>query len=92
MSDAYLKKAAKQNKFLTVVKNLDIDSALPLTAEDIKKDGIVFDGTASNPPPLVSPPDDVSNFNILSPTFFECIFDPFTMIIFSQRVGIAFLF
>jgi hypothetical protein len=50
MSNVYYKKAAKQKKFLAVVVNSD-SSAIPLTADEI-----VFDGTASHPTPLITPP------------------------------------
>mgnify|MGYP007118472119 CR=1 FL=1 len=55
MSNVYYKKAAKQKKFLAVVVNLD-SSAIPLSADEIRKEVIVFDGTASHPPPLITPP------------------------------------
>lgn len=63
------KKTAKQKKFLKVVHYSNIDS-LPLSLADIKNDVIVFDGTASFPPPPISSPLGVSIINTFMYPFF----------------------
>jgi len=59
LTDVYSKKASKQEKYLSIVQASDINSIL-LTADEIRKEVIVFDGTTSHPPPHISPPPDVS--------------------------------
>lgn len=59
------KKKAKQEKFLKMFDaNTDRSSWLNLL--DIEKDVIVFDGTASHPPPPIYPPPSVSTTLFLS--------------------------
>ena len=55
LTDVYSKKASKQEKYLSIVQASDINSIL-LTADEIRKEVIVFDGTTSHPPPHISPP------------------------------------
>ncbi len=55
LTDVYYKKASKQEKYLSIVQASDINSIL-LTADEIRKEVIVFDGTTSHPPPHISPP------------------------------------
>jgi len=55
ISDVDCKKAAKQEKFLSVVQHSDVNVAL-LNAADIRNEVIVFDGTSSHPPPPIYPP------------------------------------
>ena len=55
ISDVDCKKAAKQEKFLSVVQHSDVNVAL-LNAADISNEVIVFDGTSSHPPPSINPP------------------------------------
>jgi hypothetical protein len=56
-ADRMDKKKAKQEKYLLVA---DIPAATGITAEEIKHQVIVFDGTNSDPPPPISPPSNVS--------------------------------
>ena len=53
--DRTKKKEAKQEKFLRLVDEI-IGRTSWLTTDDIKKDVVVFDGTASHPPPPINPP------------------------------------
>lgn len=55
LGNVYSKKAAKQEKFLSVIKHANICAHL-LTTNEIREDVIVFDGTASHPLPLITPP------------------------------------
>jgi len=56
LSDRTKKKEVKQDKFLKLVDGI-LECTSWLTAEDIKKDVVVFDGTASFPaPPIIPPP------------------------------------
>ena len=55
LTDVYSKKASKQEKYLSIVQASDINSIL-LTADEIRKEVIVFDGTTSHPPPHIPPP------------------------------------
>ena len=59
LADRIEKKKAKQEKYLLVVDGL---AATGITAEEIKHEVIVFDGTTSDPPPPISPPSNVSTF------------------------------
>lgn len=64
ISDVDCKKAAKQEKFLSVVQHSDVNVAL-LNAADIRNEVIVFDGTSSHPPPPIYPPPEVSTIIII---------------------------
>ena len=55
LSDRTKKKEVKQDKFLKLVDGI-LECTSWLTAEDIKKDVVVFDGTASFPAPPIIPP------------------------------------
>ena len=55
LRDVYFRKAWKQEKFLSIVHASDVNTVL-LTDDEILKDVIVFDGTASHPSPPISPP------------------------------------
>jgi hypothetical protein len=55
LSDRTKKKEVKQEKFLKLVDGI-IKHTSWLTTEDIKKNVVVFDGTASYPPPPITPP------------------------------------
>ena len=57
LADRIEKKKAKQEKYLLVADRL---AATGITAEEIKHEVIVFDGTNSDPPPPISPPSNVS--------------------------------
>ena len=59
LADRIEKKKAKQEKYLLVADGL---AATGITAEEIKHEVIVFDGTTSDPPPPISPPSNVSTF------------------------------
>ena len=59
LRDVFVKKALKQDKFLSIVEASDIHAVL-LTADEIRKEVIVFNGTASYPPPPIFPTPDVS--------------------------------
>ena len=60
ISDSVLKKKLKQDKFLKPFSGF-IGTSGTLSPADIKRDIIVFDGTASDPPPSIYPPYTVSN-------------------------------
>lgn len=57
LADRIEKKKAKQEKYLVVADALAVTG---ITAEEIKNEVIVFDGTTSYPPPPISPPPNVS--------------------------------
>ena len=57
LADRIEKKKAKQEKYLLVADTL---AATGITADEIKNEVIVFDGTKSDPPPPISPPSNVS--------------------------------
>jgi hypothetical protein len=63
INDCVTKKFHKQGKFLTVVQHSNVRS-MRLSLADIANDVIVFDGTASNPPPPITPPTSVSNIDV----------------------------
>ena len=54
LRDVYSRKASKQEKFLSIVRASDVNTVL-LTEDEIAKDVIVFDGTASYPPQYPPP-------------------------------------
>ena len=57
--DRVRKKFAKQEKYLQLPSNI-VDSTHWISAETIKNEVVVFDGTASYPPPPIAPPSNVS--------------------------------
>jgi len=85
------KKTMKQKKFLKVVHLSNIDS-VPLPLADIKNDVIVFDGTASYPPPPISPPPGVSIINTCMPHFFtnHAFIFMLPLLQYCNRGGVAF--
>ena len=60
MNDRVNKKIHKQEKFLKVVQHNNVMS-IRLSLGDVANDVIVFDGSASHPPPPISPPKNVSS-------------------------------
>jgi hypothetical protein len=63
INDCVKKKFHKQGKFLTVVQHSNV-RRMRLSLADIANDVIVFDGTASHPPPPINPPTSVSNIDV----------------------------
>ena len=77
-----IKKYTKQEKFLEVMRHEDVN--VSLTTADIKNEVIVFDGTASHPPQVISSPSKVSNISFITFSFFANCF-----CFYFHRVGVV---